>query len=327
MLEQSSGNRSLGWSALVVGASWLAACAVGSPVGGQCETGSDCESGACDKGVCVDTSGDGGEGGEGGQIGAGAQAAGGESAGGQAAGGQAEGGGSGFCSPGHDGVVSRDEVPLAAGLEAQFRVATDVTFDTAGADVGGVQTWDLSGSFAGDHTSLLETRPLAGEWFEDLFPGATYAARLSDEADVLGVFEINDDALLLRGVVSPEDGLYRTELEYDPPVVVLAFPLTEGDTFTTDATVSGLTTGVYGIFFETYESEVDARGDMITPFATFDVLRVKVDLTRTVGALVTTQKTFAFVAECFGTVATVRSQTNESGEEFNDVSELQRLTP
>ena len=121
--------------------------------------------------------------------------------------------------------------------------------------------------------------------------------------------------------------LYRTELEYDPPVVVLSFPLEEGASWTTEATVSGLTSGVFGVFFEDYVSSVDARGDMITPFATFDAHRVRVDLTRTVGALVTTQVTFAFVAECFGTVATVRSQTNEDGAEFNDVSELQRLTP
>src|SRR5438105_416941 len=32
------------------------------------------------------------------------------------------------CSPNHDGVIARGEVPLAAGLDATFRVATNVTF-------------------------------------------------------------------------------------------------------------------------------------------------------------------------------------------------------
>jgi hypothetical protein len=72
---------------------------------------------------------------------------------------------------------------------------------------------------------------------------------------------------------------------------------------------------------------VDERGDVVTPFSTFDALRVRIDLTRTVGALVSTQKTFAFVTECFGTIATIDSTTNESGDEFTDVSEIKRLTP
>ncbi|NUP11248.1 MAG: hypothetical protein HOW73_34820 [Polyangiaceae bacterium] len=317
----------LGLAALLL---LVSACAVGSPVGAECESGADCESGACNDGVCIDTSADGGSGGTTNDGGNGGEDAMGGSGAGPADGGGPEGGAggsSGLCSPGHEGIVSRDEIPLEAGLEAQFRVATDVTLSTAGSEVDGVLTWDLSTALQGDHTTLLETLPLAGTWYEATFPGATYASRLSESEDLLGVFELSDEALLLRGVVSPEDGLYRTELEYDPPVAVLKFPLQVGDTWTTDSTVSGYATGVYGVYFETYENSVDERGNVVTPFATFDSLRVRVDLTRTVGALVTTQKTFAFVTECFGTIATMNSQSGETDDEFSDLAEVRRLTP
>lgn len=301
---------------------WLAAvalygCAAGGPIGDACETGSDCESGACNQGVCVDpTTGTGGGGGEGTSTG-----------GSPAQGGGDEGGASGLCSPNHDGTIARDEVPLAAGLDAKFRVATNVTFSTASTDVAGTPTWDLTTALAGDHATLIETLPLGGTWFEASYPGATYAARLSDTGDLLGVFEITNDALLLRGVVSIEDGFSKTELQYDPAVVVLSFPLTDGATWSTDTTVSGTASGVFGVYYESYTNTVDGRGDVVTPFGTFDALRVRVDLTRTVGAAVATLKTFAFTSECFGTVATIQSQYGELGDEFTDVAEIKRLAP
>ncbi|MFO0554112.1 MAG: hypothetical protein U0271_37370 [Polyangiaceae bacterium] len=306
----------------------LAACISGSPIGQSCETGADCESGACHEGTCVSASGGGDVGGSGtGGSGMGGDATvGGSGTGGDATGGSGTGG-SGVCSPNHDGSITRAEVPLAPGLDAKFRIAGDVTFDTSGDMVAGTQTWDMSGNLSGDHAVLLETLDITGAWYADTFPGASYAVRLSDSSDLLGVFEITSDSLLLRGVVSPADGITKTELTYDPPVVVLAFPLQKDDTFQTTSTVTGYASGVYSIYTETYENQVDARGDLITPFSTFDVLRVRVDLTRIVGALVTTQKTFAFVTECFGTVATIASQLGETGTEFSDVSEIKRLTP
>lgn len=317
--------RGLGVVALV-----LSACVGSNPIGEECDTGEDCESGACNDGVCVDLEGgsdaDGGSGGSGASQADGGNGASGGSGAGDEGGGSA-GGPPGLCMPDADGIVARDEMPLAAGLEAQFRVASNVTASSAGEMVDGVLTWDFGGSFTGDHDMLLETRPLAGTWYENSFPGATYASLLSDGDDLLGVFEITEEALLLRGVVSPEDGLYKTELEYDPPVVILQFPLSEGATWTTDTTVSGTAQGVFSLYYEAYESEVDARGEAITPFSTFDVLRVGVRLTRNVGGFITVQKTFAFVTECFGTVATMASQSNELDEEFTDVAELKRLTP
>ena len=48
---------------------------------------------------------------------------------------------------------------------------------------------------------------------------------------------------------------------------------------------------------------------------------------RNVGGFFTTQRTYAFVTECFGTVARVVSQQNELSAEFDDAAEVWRLSP
>jgi hypothetical protein len=232
------------------------------------------------------------------------------------------------CSPNGDGVIARDEVPLRAGLRATFLIGLDATVDLAGAaNPDGSRTWDLSGALAGDHTELVELQALTGAWFAPVFAGATYAARLSDTEELLGVFEVTPDALLLRGVVSPAGGLTRTELSYDPPVTVLAFPIALDGTWTTTSTVTGLALGVASFYTESYESQVDAGGTLRTPYGDFDVLRVRVRMVRTVGVVPTVTRSFLFVAECFGTVAAATSQPNEPNVEFTDAAEVRRLTP
>jgi hypothetical protein len=232
------------------------------------------------------------------------------------------------CSPNHDQVIERAEVPIRAGLHATFKVALDVDLDTAGVQQpDGSRAWDLSGALTGDHLAMVELLSLTGQWFAPKFPAGTYYTALRDGQDQLGVFQVTEQALLLLGVVTADDGVYRTELTYDPPVVVLAFPLQEGKTWTTESTVTGWNLGGWGSYWETYESQVDAHGELLTPFGTFQVLRINVKVTRTVGMLVTLLRSHLLVAECFGTVATVHSPENESNAEFNHAAEVRRLSP
>lgn len=219
-------------------------------------------------------------------------------------------------------------MPLRAGLHATFEVAENAPVDTAGAmQPDGSRVWDLAKMLAGDHGMLVETQALAGQWFASAFGGATYTAKLSDTSDLLGVFELSDTQLLLRGVVSPMDGLTKTELTYNPPVVVLAFPLHDGASWQTTSNVSGVAQGVAVLYTEAYSSSVDAHGKLATPYGDFAVQRVNTGLVRTVGALVTTKRTFSFTAECFGTVATVTSKDDELQAEFTTAAEVSRLTP
>lgn len=312
---------------LLLAVSMLAACAANS--GRQCQVGADCASGVCQSnGQCLPVSdagdpdsGDRDAGIDGGDPTDGAVADVGQDA-------MASDGGTTTCSPNRDGVIERDEVPLRAGLRATFLGATDVSFDTRGEMIDGVRTWDLSTSFAGDRMILVETRNPAGLWFADDFSGATYVTELSLEEDLLGVFEVTDEQLQLRGVVSPDEGFTRTNLDYDPIINVLDFPLSEEKIWTTDANVSGLALGVITAYSEDYQSEVDAVGTVITPFGTFEsALRVRTELVRTVGLLQTTIVSFAFVSECFGTIATLTGEDNDDGAELTELAEVRRLAP
>lgn len=230
------------------------------------------------------------------------------------------------CLPNHDGRIDRDEVPLRAGLSATFRIATDADVDTKGLGGDDDRYWNLDGTLEGDHDVELALLDPAGQWFADLFPTATYFTTLSTESDLLGVFQVQDDALLLLGVVSPEDGLYRTELSYEPAVEVLRFPLVADGTWSTTTEVSGIAIGAPTLYSETYESSVDASGTLDTPYGTFAVQRVHTELTRTVGVAVVTRQTYTFVSECYGPIASLISQDYETDADFTTAAEVRRLT-
>ncbi len=234
----------------------------------------------------------------------------------------------GGCVPNKDFRITREEVPLAAGLRATYKVAKDATVSTAGTPgADGARVWDLSMDLPGDGLALVETQKLDDKWFKDDFKGATYATKLSERNTLLGVFEITPAALKLRGVVSPDDGLTKTNVAYAPAVDVLAFPLEVGKAFVTTATVTGYASGVLSSYTEKYDSAVDAKGTMKTPLGTFTVLRVRTTLTRTLGLLVTTVRSFAWVTECYGTVASATSADNEANAEFTRSAEVRRIAP
>ncbi len=228
-----------------------------------------------------------------------------------------------------DGIITRAEVPLAAGLRATYKVATSTDVDTRGvAQADGSREWDFSGAYAGDHATIVETLKLDGTWYATKFPTGTYATKLAEGSDLLGVFELGQGSLSLLGVVSPTDGISRTELTYGTKVATLVFPVTKGQNFKTmSSSVSGLASGITSFYTESYDSTVDAQGKLKTPLGTFSVLRIATTLTRTVGFLVTTIRSFSFVAECYGVVASVTSQDNESDVEFTRAKELRRISP
>jgi len=237
--------------------------------------------------------------------------------------------GSMLCAPDHDGSISASEVPLTAGRMASFRMSTGATFATAGQPSGtGTRSWDLSGALAGDVDRAVTLDAPTGAWWADDFPDATYATKLAESSDLLGVFRVQPSGVTLLGVVSPEAGTFQTELTYDPPVTVLALPFTSLSTWSSTSTISGTAQGAITAYTEHYTTLVDEVGTMTTPYGDFPVLRVATDLERTQGLLtLSTSRTFAWVAECFGTVATATSQEFESASEFDDPAEVRRLVP
>ncbi len=232
-----------------------------------------------------------------------------------------------FCMPNNDGVITRQEVPLRAGLSATYSVTGDVAFDTAGEEQGdGTRVWDLSGELPGDSRVIVEAASPTGRWFSTDFPQATYVTPLSSSSTLLGIFEIAPESLNLLGVASPDDGFTATNVDYDPVVRVLDFPLEMGKSWADESSVSGTVNGVFSFYSEDYSSQVDARGIMKTPYGDLEVLRIRVELERTVGLLTTTVRTYLFVSECFGTVATVVSEDDEDAIEFTQAAEVRRLS-
>jgi hypothetical protein len=233
------------------------------------------------------------------------------------------------CTPNHDGMISSNEVPLKAGASASFRVATNATWDTAGASgSGGARTWDLTAALANDADMTLALTSPTGTWWEADFAGASYATVLSASSDLQGVFKISSDGLVLLGVVSPSAGTYKTELTYDPPARILAVPFSNGSTWTTTSTVSGYAQGVIAAYTEQYDSRVDEVGTLKAPYGDFPVLRIATDMNRTSGVTpLASNRTFTWAAECFGFVATAQSQNFDTSAEFSDDAEVRRLNP
>lgn len=249
------------------------------------------------------------------------------------------------CLPNDDGQIERSEVFLQAGLRATFRVSGAANFDTAGtAAADGGRRWDFTPALMGDTSRLVETKALAGQWFESDYPDGGYVTELAQGSNLLGVFGTTNDGLYLQGVVSPASGTSSTKIHYEPWVKVLQFPLTVSASWTTDATVSGTYQGFVignaafgtGLPFqrEVYTSTVDRPGDALTPFSSFHSLRVRTVMERYTRVYTLnpwykalTLRSFSWNAECFGTVATVTSTDNETSTEFTSTAEVRRLSP
>jgi hypothetical protein len=234
----------------------------------------------------------------------------------------------GTCTGNGDFVIDATELPLGPGLRGTFRVASNTAVDTAGkAQADGSRIWDYSGAMTGDTDALVETMAPTGQWWASAFGAASYAVQLSSSSNLLGVFKIDASALSLLGVVSPTSGVMQTQLTYSPAAPFVKLPLHLGDSWNVTSNISGQATGVPSTYTEAYEVKVDAKGKMITPYGSFSVLRVSTVLTRTLGFTPTITRSYGFIAECFGTVASVTSNPDETATEFTTAAEVRRLAP
>lgn len=245
--------------------------------------------------------------------------------------GSSDGGTMGLCTPNHDGMISANEVPLAAGKMANFRVATSATWNTAGAaGSGSTRTWNLAGALANDADTPVALAAPTGAWWagDSGFATATYWTQLQAGNDLIGVFHVDSTGVTLLGVVSPTGSYPYTEITYAPPARILAVPFGAAATWTSSSTVSGYVSGAAVNYTEKYVSNVDQTGTMTTPYGDFPVLRVGTVLTQLqLGTAYRTVRSYAWIAECFGSVATATSQDNETNAEFSDDAEVRRLIP
>ena len=125
----------------------------------------------------------------------------------------------------------------------------------------------------GDSDVLVETLPMASQWFAFVVPRRDLCALSSPAASrSFGVFQVTGDALLLLGVASPTSGATQVLLTYDPPVVVLSFPIHAGGSWQTPSVVSS--DGIEAYTGELLFTGHRSRGSLITPLTTFPVFRI-----------------------------------------------------
>ncbi|MFH1808567.1 MAG: hypothetical protein ABIJ09_07475 [Pseudomonadota bacterium] len=240
-------------------------------------------------------------------------------------------GGAPLCPP-WDQVITRSEMNLGPGLSGHFRaIAPDqpVTVNLVPTQTSGGLLWDFSAAASGEHSVVLETLSPAGTWWAADYPDASYANLLQIGGDVLGVFRVDSDQVVMLGVVSVDAD--RIDLSYDPPVVVYRFPLQVGDSWVTESTVTGIYEGVLTGFYEDYSYSVEVAGQARVPAGTFDVLQLRMERVNRVPTLnpffflTTTTLKYQFVAQCYGTVAVVGSQDDEDADPFTTAREYTRL--
>lgn len=330
-------------------AAFTAVAACSSSEARNCRVAADCASGVCGAdGTCVNKP----DSGTPGPIGSGVPLDDDDSVdvGTPDAGRPADDGG-GYKAPGcianNDGVITREEVPLQAGLHAIFRFASNVDIGTQGEIQGsGQRKWDLTTAFSSDANVLIETKSLKGQWFENEYKDATYYTPLGKSPDVLAIFENASGSLVLKGAVSTAgDGPTKIDLKNNATVRTLDFGeggLKVGKKWTDTTLVTGVSptpngTGGFNpsgpiAYKDKYDNSVDAEGELATPLGSFHVLRVRIDLTRTIpydgGEFPAfTTRTYAFVTECFGNVGSIVSNFNETQEEFTKAAEIRRIAP
>lgn len=237
----------------------------------------------------------------------------------------------GVCSPNQDGIIEQSELPFAVGLQTKYSTAVDATVNTAGTVLDdGTRAWDFTDVGTAGALEIVEARSVGEQWFGPSYPQGDYAAKLSFTEDLLGIFIIDEGSIDLIGIASEEDGLLKTELDYDPSVSALRFPLEVGESWEIETTVTGTLNGVpTAPYLETYTYTVDARGEVTVPFGTFDALRIAIELDQKnlVGISFNQSRQFVFVSECFGTVASMRSESFEDAIEFTSATEVRRLSP
>ena len=156
------------WMLAIAAVAASVAAAAGCTATGSkpsCRVGADCASGVCtSEGRCLPVMDA-----DGPPADAGTDDAGDDDDGGAPQDGDADGdadtsfedGGLPGCTPNHDGVIERSEMPIMAGLRATYEVARGVTVDTAGTTTGdGGRRWDFTGPYEGDRSVLVEAEPL-----------------------------------------------------------------------------------------------------------------------------------------------------------------------
>ncbi|MBM4360820.1 MAG: hypothetical protein FJ096_22175, partial [Deltaproteobacteria bacterium] len=203
------------------------------------------------------------------------------------------------CVPDLDGRITARELAPRLGEAAGYVVSPPGetrSVDLEGTlDAEGRRRWSFPMS-ASDRAASLEVNALGSQWYAPAFPRGGFVAPLDVDAELVGIYSHEEDALLVHGVASreamPTTG--KTLLIYATPVPLYRFPLEVGASWTaTGAVTNGTLRGLPYAGEDTYEVKDDASGIVVLPEVVFTQVhrvRTTVRLAPSVGAAVTTRQ-------------------------------------
>ncbi len=225
------------------------------------------------------------------------------------------------CLPDLDDQLTRAEMPTFLGTVVSYLVAQNTTVDTSGSDL------DLSAQVAGERKYALEASALGEQWFAAEFPASSIVVPLDFEGQAVGILQSSDEAIRLVGIASTQEDY--TLLHYQTPIDLYRFPLTVGQSFVTESAVVGQFEAVPYNGSDRYAVEVTSIDSVALPHLRFThSFRVHTEVTSDSGAagLVIKRQQLSLVSECFGEIARVVSQDDESEANFSDAAELWRFS-
>ncbi|TNF29584.1 MAG: hypothetical protein EP329_15415 [Deltaproteobacteria bacterium] len=236
------------------------------------------------------------------------------------------------CVANSDHVITRGEVPYGVPGSVRFRAAEDVPFDTHPTyGSQGELHWDLARAFEGDADVVVAVTAPGAHWFGADYPDATFVRPLGQASDpedgLLGIYRDAEDGVYLLGIASPTaDGL-RTQVTYDPPAKMLAFPIQEGASWETDSQVAGTWKGNPLFATDNWHGAYQLDGTVGTPAGTFPATRVVIGVYRWIGASFYVDVRHLFLVECRGVVGEVQGLDNDGGPELATAELLRRIAP
>ena len=246
------------------------------------------------------------------------------------------------CRDDGDASLSPRELPLAFDIPLRNIEAVsadeDLAVDVVGVDVDGVLHWDFSAALPDDAPVQVVAEPIdeSRHWFDDeiespeLEAGDVVYASLLDAA-TWGVFERTADGLFILAVasdVSDDDEPFGyTFISYDPPILAMKYPLTDGESFDSVSQGSGTFEGSFYSSTDTYESTVAGRGIVTTPAGDFPVWRVQTRQEVAINFTVFSveHRQVLFVTACTGVVASVTSAADAPDFEFTEAQRVRRV--
>jgi hypothetical protein len=236
-----------------------------------------------------------------------------------------------ICLPNNNGVVEWVETHFKAGLGYDVVVnppGTVAKLDPNGKQVDGKLEWDFS-EMSGVVVHM-KVEKLSDHWFGKYYPEGDIAMGSTTKADTLQILDVDEGEqnVKILGFVSREPE--KTLTFYDPPIVVMRFPMKAGDSFTScGKTKDGSKINGMPIYTEDcYTITIKRQGMLKLPHLRLHrVLLIETLVTiKTLGGVSTKTRQLQWFAECYGEVVRALSQADEPDALFTQALELRRLS-